>query len=127
MLLNILFNYYNDTVHNSKIFNKILLIGFVFYSFIYMLFGSLAILIYITDSTYLLKRYIETKKNGYSYNEIKNNKSNKSILINKSKNLVDTIVVPNINITDPEFKKELYLPYKHNLKDTFIQLSNNIV
>jgi len=92
-----------------------------------MLFGSLAILIYITDSTYLLKRYIETKKNGYSYNEIKNNKSNKSILINKSKNLVDTIVVPNINITDPEFKKELYLPYKHNLKDTFIQLSNNIV
>ena len=127
MLLNILFNYYNDTVHNSKIFNKILLIGFVFYSFIYMLFGSLAIMIYITDSTYLLKRYIETKKNGYSYNEIKNNKSNKSILINKSKNLVDTIVVPNINITDPEFKKELYLPYKHNLKDTFIQLSNNIV
>lgn len=97
----------------SENFNNIVGIFFIFYLFLYIFLGNIIIIFYIFDTTFLIKKYINLQKNNYRDNIINNNQ----LEFNKKKNLIMEI--------DPEFKKENFLPYKYDIKDTILHLSND--
>ena len=77
------------------------------------------------DLLYFLYNYIDLVINNDSKN---NNKLISKINNNIFKTLVkkiDNQFVKKITI-DPEFERDKFKPYKYNLKDTMISLSNNI-
>jgi hypothetical protein len=93
-----------------------LILGFILYNISYLFFGHYILIISIFDSIYFLKNYLDKTKNKINYKLFKN------IIKN-----VDKIDKDNIIEIDPEFKKDKYKPYKSNLKDIFIDISNNII
>ena len=129
MLLNLLLNYITNNTENYKFFNKILIIGFISYSFSYLIFGNFVLLIAIFDSIYFLKQYMKLPKN------IKTITNNNKLTTTPINNIIEKIneidysedikKVKIISI-DPEFETDKYIPYKYNLKDTFTQVTNNL-
>ena len=139
MLINILKLYLSPKIVEKKIFNRIFVLSFFSYLFLYMIFKNKILLIALFDIFYFLYSIIQTKKINKSKNNnngnitnIHNINSNDNIhsndnINNINGNITDNItkILQNLNI-DPEFKKENFIPYKYNLKETIKQITSNI-
>ena len=139
MLINILKLYLSPKIVEKQIFNRIFVLSFFSYLFLYMIFKNKILLIALFDIFYFLYSIIQTKKINKSKNNnngnitnIHNINSNDNIhsndnINNINGNITDNItkILQNLNI-DPEFKKENFIPYKYNLKETIKQITSNI-
>lgn len=116
MLINILYIYYFNNIENQQIFNKLMMVSFIFYQVLYYAFGNIVLLVSVFDSMIFSERKYHILD---SKNIIKLSKNIGINIFNKTKK----IVLDNIKL-HPEFEKDRYKPYTHNLKDTIEQLSD---
>ena len=146
MLINILKLYLSPKIVEKQIFNRIFVLSFFSYLFLYIIFKNKILLIALFDIFYFLYSIIQIEKINKSKNSnngnitnIHNINSNITDNINNiNGNITDNINNINGNITDnitkilqnlnidPEFKKENFIPYKYNLKETIKQITSNI-
>ena len=117
MLINILYIYYFNNIENQQIFNKLMITSFSFYLLLYYMFGNLVILFSVFDAIIFTERKYNILDSKHKL--IKLSKNLGTNILNKTKK----IVMDNIKL-HPEFEKERYKPYTHNLKDTIEQLSD---
>lgn len=135
MLINILKLYLSPKIVEKQIFNRIFVLSFFSYLFLYIIFKNKILLIALFDIFYFLYSIIQTEKINKSKNS---NNGNITNIHNINSNITDNINNINGNITDnitkilqnlnidPEFKKENFIPYKYNLKETIKQITSNI-
>ena len=112
MFLNILKKIFNN--NNNKNFNKIVIISFMGYTLSYIFLGSYIILIFILDTIYFLKEYNKNFLFNYKLN------NNELDIKKKDINYEKKIML------DPEFEMNKFKPYKLNISDTILHISNNI-
>ena len=128
MLINILKLYLSPKIVEKQIFNRIFVLSFFSYLFLYIIFKNKILLIALFDIFYFLYSIIQTEKINKSKNSNNGNITNiHNINGNITDNITDNItkILQNLNI-DPEFKKENFIPYKYNLKETIKQITSNI-
>ena len=135
MLINILKLYLSPKIVEKQIFNRIFVLSFFSYLFLYIIFKNKILLIALFDIFYFLYSIIQIEKINKSKNS---NNGNITNIHNINSNITDNINNINGNITDnitkilqnlnidPEFKKENFIPYKYNLKETIKQITSNI-
>lgn len=135
MLINILKLYLSPKIVEKQIFNRIFVLSFFSYLFLYIIFKNKILLIALFDIFYFLYSIIQIEKINKSKNS---NNGNITNIHNINGNITDNINNINGNITDnitkilqnlnidPEFKKENFIPYKYNLKETIKQITSNI-
>ena len=116
MFLNIFKKIFNDK-NNNKNFNKIVIISFAGYIFSHILFGTSIIFIFILDTIYFLKEYLNDLLLLNNTGILKDNKLGQK---KKDINLEKKIVI------DPEFEMDKFKPYEINISDTILHISNNI-
>ena len=128
MLINILKLYLSPKIVEKQIFNRIFVLSFFSYLFLYIIFKNKILLIALFDIFYFLYSIIQIEKINKSKNSNNGNITNiHNINGNITDNITDNItkILQNLNI-DPEFKKENFIPYKYNLKETIKQITSNI-
>jgi len=139
MLINILKLYLSPKIVEKQIFNRIFVLSFFSYLFLYIIFKNKILLIALFDIFYFLYSIIQIEKINKSKNSNNGNITNihningnitdniNNINGNITDNITDNItkILQNLNI-DPEFKKENFIPYKYNLKETIKQITSNI-
>ena len=96
----------------------------------YIFFGNFLILLATFDSIYFIKKYILLKSpkstNIQKYSNKNKDKDfipllNKFTNIDKNNTLIKKIII------DPEYESDKYKPYKYDLKEALVQVSNNLL
>ena len=121
MLFNIFKLYFSKGIIEKQIVNRIFILSFLGYLFLYAIFKNVVIFIALFDGLYFINQIIDMKLYNRNIKNITIKENiQKTCPINDFKEYNKRTI-----IIDPEYKKEYFTPYKYDIKETIKQITGD--